>query len=58
VCARARALASFLTAIVGFLANLIMGLVLDMPRVLRAAKSRGVYLGIAAVVTACWCGTP
>lgn len=51
---RARALASFLTAIMGFLANLTTGILLDMPRVSQAAKSRGVYIGLVVLITACW----
>ncbi|KAK9413293.1 putative Major facilitator superfamily domain-containing protein [Seiridium unicorne] len=51
---RSRALASFLTAVLGFGANLTTGLLLDMSRVSQAAKSRGVYIGISVVITACW----
>ncbi|KAK6062897.1 hypothetical protein SCUP515_12901 [Seiridium cupressi] len=51
---RSRALASFLTAVLSFGANLTTGLLLDMPRVSQAAKSRGVYIGVSVVITACW----
>ncbi|KAH6659123.1 major facilitator superfamily domain-containing protein [Truncatella angustata] len=51
---RSRALASFLTAVVGFGANLLTGLLLDLPRVSQAAKSRAVYIGVAVLITACW----
>ncbi|KAM0811356.1 putative Major facilitator superfamily domain-containing protein [Seiridium cardinale] len=51
---RSRALASFLTAVLGLGANLTTGLLLDMPRVSQAAKSRAVYIGVSVVITACW----
>ncbi|KAI1880224.1 hypothetical protein JX265_001845 [Neoarthrinium moseri] len=51
---RSRALASFLTAVVGFGANLITGYLLDLPRVSQRAKSRAVYIGIAMFISACW----
>lgn len=50
---RARALASFLTAIVGFLANIGTGAVLDL-NYPQATKSRAVYLTVAFFITACW----
>lgn len=51
---RARALASFLTAVLGFLGNMLTGAVLDLPGFAPAAKSRAVYLFLAAALTACW----
>lgn len=50
---RSRALASFLTAIVGFLADLGTGAVLDMnfPQV---TKARAVYVVTSIFITACW----
>jgi len=51
---RSRALASFLTAIIGALANILTGLVLDIKRFPRLAKSKAVYLFVLATVTASW----
>lgn len=51
---RSRALASFLTAIIGALANILTGLVLDIKSFPRLAKSKAVYLFILATVTASW----
>lgn len=50
---RSRALASFLTALVGFAANMITGAILDM-KFSASAKSKAVYLGIVVLVTASW----
>lgn len=50
---RARALASFLTAIVGFLGNVITGFILDL-KISQAAKSRWIYVGVAILITAAW----
>ena len=51
---RSRALASFLTAIIGALANILTGLVLDIKSFPRLAKSKAVYLFVLATVTASW----
>ena len=51
---RSRALASFLTAIVGALANIITGLVLDVKSFPRPTKSKAVYIFVLATVTASW----
>ncbi|KAJ4314644.1 hypothetical protein N0V94_006374 [Neodidymelliopsis sp. IMI 364377] len=51
---RSRALASFLTAIVGALANLLTGIVLDLPQFSRPAKSKAVYIFVVITVTASW----
>lgn len=51
---RSRALASFLTAIVGALANIITGLVLDVKRFSRPLKSKAVYIFVLTTVTASW----
>ncbi|KAJ4393246.1 hypothetical protein N0V93_002454 [Gnomoniopsis smithogilvyi] len=50
---RSRALASFLTAIVGFLANMIVGTLLDLP-ISQTLKSRVAFIVIASIITACW----
>ena len=50
---RSRALASFLTAVVSFAANISTGLVLDL-KFPASTKSRAVYLGILILVTGCW----
>lgn len=50
---RARALASFLTAIVGVLADLLTGTLLDL-NYSQATKARVVYVVIAIFITACW----
>ncbi|TID24116.1 Ribosomal RNA-processing protein 12 [Venturia nashicola] len=50
---RARALASFLTAVVGFLGNIITGFILDL-KISQSAKSRWIYVGVAICVTAVW----
>lgn len=50
---RSRALASFLSAVVGLAANLSTGALLDL-KFSAAVKSRAIYLGIAVVVTAAW----
>jgi hypothetical protein len=51
---RSRALASFLTAIIGALANVLTGLVLDIKSFPRLAKSKAVYLFVLATVTGSW----
>ncbi|ETS77246.1 hypothetical protein PFICI_11120 [Pestalotiopsis fici W106-1] len=51
---RSRALASFLTAIVGFLANITTGFFLDMSSLSQSAKSRIFYIGVVIFITACW----
>ncbi|KAF4830551.1 UNC93-like protein 2 [Colletotrichum siamense] len=51
---RSRALASFLTAVVGAAANLITGAILDVKSLERSAKSKAVYLVILVFVTAAW----
>ncbi|OBR04692.1 Duf895 domain membrane protein [Colletotrichum higginsianum IMI 349063] len=51
---RSRALASFLTAVVGASANIITGAILDMKRFERPAKSKAVYLIVLTFVTAAW----
>jgi hypothetical protein len=48
-----RALASFLSAIVGLAANLITGAILDL-KFTATLKSRAVYTGILVMVTTCW----
>jgi len=48
-----RALASFLSAIVGLAANLITGAILDL-KFTATFKSRAVYAGILVMVTTCW----
>ncbi|OBT91081.1 hypothetical protein VE02_00094 [Pseudogymnoascus sp. 03VT05] len=47
---RARALASLLTAIVGFAGNILTGIILD----LNPAKPKWVYVVIASFITASW----
>lgn len=51
---RSRALASFLTAVVGALANLITGIILDLPHFSRPAKSKSVYIFVLVTVTGSW----
>ncbi|KAJ4291011.1 hypothetical protein N0V90_010207 [Kalmusia sp. IMI 367209] len=51
---RSRALASFLTAAVGALANLFTGIILDLPSFSRPAKSKFVYLFVLVAVTTSW----
>lgn len=50
---RSRALASFLTAIVGVIANMSTGALLDLP-IAQSTKSRTVFVIIATAITACW----
>lgn len=50
---RSRALASFLTAILGALANLCTGALLDLPFSQRT-KSKAIYLVTATAITASW----
>lgn len=51
---RSRALASFLTAIVGALANILTGLILDLPHFSRPLKSKAIYIFILITVTGSW----
>ncbi|CAG8926096.1 unnamed protein product [Penicillium salamii] len=51
---RSRALASFLTAVVGALANIITGLILDVKSISRENRSKGVYIFVLIFVTAAW----
>ncbi|ROW04772.1 hypothetical protein VMCG_04758 [Cytospora schulzeri] len=50
---RSRALASFLTAVVGFAANITMGIILDL-KFSASTKSRAAYVSILILVTVCW----
>ncbi|KAJ4986812.1 DUF895 domain membrane protein [Stagonosporopsis vannaccii] len=51
---RSRALAAFLTAVVGALANMFTGIILDLPQFSRPAKSRFVYVFVLITVTGSW----
>ncbi|KAL4897071.1 major facilitator superfamily domain-containing protein [Aspergillus ambiguus] len=51
---RSRALASFLTAVVGAMANLVTGAILDLKYFSRQARSKAVYIFILAFLTAAW----
>ncbi|EFX04873.1 duf895 domain protein membrane protein [Grosmannia clavigera kw1407] len=51
---RARALASFLTAVVGLTANISTGLFLDWKRMSRKSRSRIAYIVVLLFVTASW----
>lgn len=51
---RSRALASFLTAIVGASGDLVTGLILDWNRFSRSARSKGVYIFVLVFVTGAW----
>ncbi|CAI7586863.1 unnamed protein product [Penicillium glandicola] len=51
---RSRALASFLTAVVGASANLLTGIFLDLKFVSRGARSKIVYIFVLVFVTASW----
>lgn len=51
---RSRALASFLTAVVGCLANVTTGFVLDTKYFARSSKSKAVYIFVMCTVTAAW----
>ncbi|KAL5342720.1 major facilitator superfamily domain-containing protein [Aspergillus crustosus] len=51
---RSRALASFLTAIVGASANLLTGTILDLKYFSREVRSKGVYIVVLIFVTAAW----
>lgn len=51
---RSRALASFLTAIVGAAANITTGAILDVKRFERSAKSKVVYIIILVFITTAW----
>lgn len=51
---RSRALASFLTAVVGAAANMLTGIVLDLKFVSRDTRSKSVYVVVLVFVTAAW----
>ncbi|OGE50668.1 hypothetical protein PENARI_c016G05658 [Penicillium arizonense] len=51
---RSRALASFLTAVVGASANILTGVILDLNHVSREARSKGMYIFVLVFVTAAW----
>ncbi|KAL4938827.1 hypothetical protein BDV06DRAFT_231505 [Aspergillus oleicola] len=51
---RSRALASFLTAVVGAAANLITGTILDLKYFPREVRSKSVYIFVLIFVTAAW----
>ncbi|KAJ5789614.1 uncharacterized protein N7518_006625 [Penicillium psychrosexuale] len=51
---RSRALASFLTAVVGASANIVTGLFLDMKFMSRRTRSKVVYIFVAVFVTTSW----
>ncbi|KAF6829259.1 DUF895 domain membrane protein [Colletotrichum plurivorum] len=51
---RSRALASFLTAVVGAAANITTGAILDLKRFDRSTKSKAVYILVLVFVTASW----
>ncbi|KAL4965423.1 major facilitator superfamily domain-containing protein [Aspergillus stella-maris] len=51
---RSRALASFLTAVVGAAANLLTGTILDLKYFSREARSKSVYIFVLIFVTAAW----
>ncbi|KAK4611878.1 Notoamide biosynthesis cluster protein [Fulvia fulva] len=51
---RSRALASFLTAVVGAAANISTGAILDLPHFSRPAKSKAVYIIVLVFLTAAW----
>lgn len=51
---RSRALASFLTAVVGAAANMLTGIVLDLKFVSRNTRSKFVYVVVLVFVTAAW----
>lgn len=46
-------MASFLTAVVGFAANIVTGIILDL-KLSASTKSRATYVGVGVLVTACW----
>ncbi|KAF3398030.1 hypothetical protein F1880_005754 [Penicillium rolfsii] len=51
---RSRALASFLTAVVGATANVTTGIILDLKYFSRETRSKSVYLFVLSFVTAAW----
>jgi hypothetical protein len=51
---RSRALASFLTAVVGATANVTTGIILDLKYFSRETRSKLVYLFVLTFVTAAW----
>ncbi|KAJ5749281.1 uncharacterized protein N7511_010977 [Penicillium nucicola] len=51
---RSRALASFLTAVVGAFANVSTGIILDLNYLSRETRSKGVYIFVLIFVTAAW----
>ncbi|PWY93123.1 duf895 domain protein membrane protein [Aspergillus sclerotioniger CBS 115572] len=51
---RSRALASFLTAVVGAIANISTGIILDIKSVSRETRSKSVYIFILIFLTGSW----
>ncbi|KAJ5778294.1 Major facilitator superfamily domain general substrate transporter [Penicillium odoratum] len=51
---RSRALASFLTAVVGAIANVVTGILLDLKYFSRRTRSKAVYIFVLVFVTAAW----
>ncbi|KAJ6017979.1 Major facilitator superfamily domain general substrate transporter [Penicillium sp. IBT 35674x] len=51
---RSRALASFLTAVVGAIANIATGILLDLKYFRRDTRSKAVYIFVLVFVTAAW----
>ncbi|KAJ5892868.1 hypothetical protein N7504_009559 [Penicillium tannophilum] len=51
---RSRALASFLTAVVGAIANITTGILLDLKYFRRETRSQAVYIFVLVFVTAAW----
>lgn len=51
---RSRALASFLTAVVGAVANVTTGLILDLKYFSRGFRSKAVYIFVLVFVTTAW----
>ncbi|KAJ5293672.1 hypothetical protein N7508_008493 [Penicillium antarcticum] len=51
---RPRALASFLTAVVGASANILTGIALDINHLPRETRSKGVYIFVLVFITAAW----
>ncbi|KAL4982241.1 hypothetical protein BDW68DRAFT_182741 [Aspergillus falconensis] len=51
---RSRALASFLTAVVGAAANLTTGIILELKYLLRETRSKAVYIITLVFATASW----
>lgn len=51
---RSRALASFITSILSILANLILGVFLDMKRFSQTFKARSAFIAIAVLNVGMW----